>query len=188
MKHKGFTLIELLVVISIISLLSSIVLASLNNVRSKARDAARRAAMLQMRNALELYAQDHNGTYPPSSVPWSSSASGANWISGFGAPYISVLPQDPIGGLSSLPVCLPGNFRQYLYASYPPYSNYKIVAYCSPENISATDPLNDPVRGAYAWVLTSNSTLPPGFTSPTAPTNCNTSYGGGSDGNYPICW
>ncbi len=38
--RKGFTLIELLVVISIISLLSSVVLASLNSARAKARLAA----------------------------------------------------------------------------------------------------------------------------------------------------
>ncbi len=36
-RYKGFTLIELLVVISIISLLSSIVIASLNSAREKAR-------------------------------------------------------------------------------------------------------------------------------------------------------
>ena len=36
---KGFTLIELLVVISIIGLLSSIVFASVNSVRNKARSA-----------------------------------------------------------------------------------------------------------------------------------------------------
>ena len=42
MRAKGFTLIELLVVISIISLLSSVVLSSLNAAREKARIAAAR--------------------------------------------------------------------------------------------------------------------------------------------------
>jgi len=40
-KNKGFTLIELLVVVAIISLLSSIVMASLNSARKKVRDAQR---------------------------------------------------------------------------------------------------------------------------------------------------
>lgn len=41
-RHKGFTLIELLVVISIISLLSSVVLAALNSARDKAKIGAGR--------------------------------------------------------------------------------------------------------------------------------------------------
>jgi prepilin-type N-terminal cleavage/methylation domain-containing protein len=56
---KGFTLIELLVVISIIGLLSSVVLASLNSARAKAKDAAVRQSMTQFRILLE---QEYNDT------------------------------------------------------------------------------------------------------------------------------
>ncbi|OHA17548.1 MAG: hypothetical protein A2836_03550 [Candidatus Taylorbacteria bacterium RIFCSPHIGHO2_01_FULL_45_63] len=52
--QKGFTLIELLVVISIISLLTSIALASLNTARAKARDARRLSDLRQVQNALFL--------------------------------------------------------------------------------------------------------------------------------------
>lgn len=61
---KAFTLIELLVVISIISLLSSIVLASLNSARAKARDARRDSDIHNLQIAIQLY-YDTNGEYPP---------------------------------------------------------------------------------------------------------------------------
>ena len=47
-RYKGFTLIELLVVISIIGLLSSVVLSSLNTAREKARIASGQAFHTQM--------------------------------------------------------------------------------------------------------------------------------------------
>lgn len=63
MRKGGFTLIELLVVIGIISLLSSIVFASLGTARAKARDARRLVDMHNIRTALELYRSKYN-TYP----------------------------------------------------------------------------------------------------------------------------
>jgi len=60
--EKGFTLIELLVVISIIALLSSIVLSSLNSARVKARDTTRKIDLKQLETALE-FLYDKRGAY-----------------------------------------------------------------------------------------------------------------------------
>jgi len=60
---RGFTLIELLVVISIIGILSSFAIVSLNSARTKARDALRKGDMAQLRTALDLY-YDDNDQYP----------------------------------------------------------------------------------------------------------------------------
>lgn len=63
-NQKGFTIIELLVVISIIGMLSSVVLVSVNTVRARARDSFRISTLRQIQNAIEIYAVGHNGEYP----------------------------------------------------------------------------------------------------------------------------
>lgn len=62
-KNSGFTLIELLVVVSIISLLSTIVLAAIQDGRIKARNTAKNNLVMEYIKALELYRND-TGTYP----------------------------------------------------------------------------------------------------------------------------
>jgi prepilin-type N-terminal cleavage/methylation domain-containing protein len=54
MKNKGFTLIELLVVISILGFLSSIVMASLNQSRIKAREATIKQTLQSIKTQAEL--------------------------------------------------------------------------------------------------------------------------------------
>ena len=104
-KHKkGFTLIELLVVIAIIGLLSSIVLASLNNARKKARDARRLSDMRQILLALEMYYDSHN-RYPSISGDsccdgWDQGPCGDDPFIGAleNAGLMSKVPTDPSGG------------------------------------------------------------------------------------------
>lgn len=56
---------ELLVVIAIIGVLATVILASLNSARAKARDATRKMALKELQSALEMYHAD-TGTYRPS--------------------------------------------------------------------------------------------------------------------------
>lgn len=62
-RKNAFTLIELLVVISIIAVLSSIGLIVYQGVQSKARDSIRKSDLNNLATALEIYAQQHNGSY-----------------------------------------------------------------------------------------------------------------------------
>ena len=105
-SKSGFTLIELLVVIAIIGLLASVIMASLNNARAKARDARRLADLRQLQTALELYASDNNGGYPSTggSSSWHGNCStygsfgttgATGWIPNLAPSYISSLPLDP---------------------------------------------------------------------------------------------
>lgn len=84
-RAKGFTLIELLVVISIIGILASVVLASLNGARTSAQDTRRKSELNQIRTALELY---HNkyGTYAVSGSGWNGLSVG--WFNYEGGVYV----------------------------------------------------------------------------------------------------
>jgi prepilin-type N-terminal cleavage/methylation domain-containing protein len=108
-NRKGFTLIELLVVISIISLLSSVVLSSLNSARVKARDARRKSDFHQITNALSLYYNQY-GQYPPikpqtscgGTDSWASSngTCGGAWLT-TDANFYEFMPTVPVDPLNT---------------------------------------------------------------------------------------
>lgn len=105
---RGFTLIELLVVVSIISLLSSIILASVNSARAKSRDAARVSTVHSLVNAIYLATSANNGNFPSSggtgvciglntgSTCWDGSVSGNTAFTTALQPYMSQFPTDPL--------------------------------------------------------------------------------------------
>jgi len=93
---KGFTLIELLVVIAIIGILASVVLASLNNARTKSRDARRITDIKQIQLALELYFDGMGNKYPQATTSCvvDGAAYGLEALSTNN--YIPQVPRDPL--------------------------------------------------------------------------------------------
>jgi general secretion pathway protein G len=159
-KNKaGFTLIELLVVVAIIGLLSSIVLASLNGARAKARDAVRKSDLGQISIALELYYNEYGG-YPSSAGPnnsyrvTNSIGTDANFKK-----FLPSIPKDPSWGDSYY------NFS-YLYISdaynltaiTPTATKY--VLYASLENQSTTNLSNGGLDLTVQTMNVSNGGIP----------------------------
>ncbi len=129
--EKGFTLIELLVVVSIVSVLSSVVFASVASARTKARDTQRVQNLLQLEKAINAYYAD-NGTYPSTggSSNWLKESDGVftgpgGYVPNLAPKYISTLPTDPKRNIAD-------PWSGFIYTSDG--VNYKLLSYVTPES------------------------------------------------------
>ncbi|MBI2474139.1 MAG: type II secretion system protein [Candidatus Taylorbacteria bacterium] len=75
-RNKGFTLVELLVVIAIIGILSSVVFASLNSARSKARTASVQSTLRSVMPELQTCADDAGFGWTDTNTPNSTAPTG----------------------------------------------------------------------------------------------------------------
>jgi type II secretory pathway pseudopilin PulG len=85
------------VVISIISLLSSVVLTSLNDARAKARDSVRKSTLKQLQIAIEAYYAD-NGSYPGTLGYFSNLTTLHSFYTDLVPKYISMISNDMVSG------------------------------------------------------------------------------------------
>jgi len=81
-NNNGFTLIEVLVVAALISLISSIVIAEVEDSQSSARDAQRKADLNSIRSGMAIFF-DNNDRFPSSYTELKNSGTMAN------------IPEDP---------------------------------------------------------------------------------------------
>ncbi|HKW45554.1 MAG TPA: type II secretion system protein [Candidatus Eremiobacteraceae bacterium] len=94
LRRRAFTLVELMIVIAIISTLAAILIPSFLHARSESVSAACEANERQIATALEEYAVDNGGQYPPAGTINAATFGGA------GNSYLGAAPTDPADGLN----------------------------------------------------------------------------------------
>ncbi len=124
-NKEGFTLIELLVVVAIIGMLASLILASLNSARTKARDSRRLSDLKEIANLITV-----NETSPEGAIGCSGNVNNCSSVTGLEA--LSRF-KDPSGATT---VCSanPNGVCQYALSrasgsGNPTYGNWKVCSY-----------------------------------------------------------
>lgn len=105
-KHRGFSLIELVIVVVIIGIIGAIAVPRLSRGAEGASDSALAGDLAVLRNAIDLYATEHQGAYPTSAdivaqlttytdvSGTAQNTKGGNFIYG---PYIRKIPALKVG-------------------------------------------------------------------------------------------
>ena len=78
-EEAGFTLIELLIVITILGVLAAVAVPRYQNYQEDAKEKACLANLSSINSAIEMYAFDHDGTYPTAIDNLDSYFKGDDW-------------------------------------------------------------------------------------------------------------
>lgn len=106
-RKSGFSLIELVIVVVIIGIIAAIAIPRLSRGSAGAADSALSGNLAVLRNAIDLYATEHGGTYPAvatfeAQLTQYSDASGttsaSKTTSAIYGPYLRKIPPLPVGG------------------------------------------------------------------------------------------
>lgn len=76
-RRAGFSLVELVIVIVIIGVIAAIAIPRVTRATKGAGDSALSSNLAVLRNAIEMYASEHGGTYPGANKATDGSAGGA---------------------------------------------------------------------------------------------------------------
>ena len=104
--HRGFSLIELVIVVVIMGIISAIAIPRLSRGARNAGASAVKGNLATLRNAIELYAAEHDGNYPGATIALQltqySNATGGTTSATKTAtevygPYLKEIPPLPVG-------------------------------------------------------------------------------------------
>jgi general secretion pathway protein G len=106
--RSGFTLVEVLVVVVVIAILAAVVLPKFVNSGLRGREAALRAELKLMRNAVEMFKND-TGAWPASLSALTATSAPATGLDDSGTsksivashwkgPYLATINNDPVSG------------------------------------------------------------------------------------------
>jgi prepilin-type N-terminal cleavage/methylation domain-containing protein len=151
---KGFTIVELLVVLSLIGILASLLIVSLQSSKKTALDARRKADLESLKLSLEIYKSSCGGSYPATGgVPFGESLTCT--VGGTTTTIMATVPQDPQ---------YPAKFYSYVRTAT---SNYEAEAILETGEAYKVTPLGSSL---YMPTATPTPTLTPTSTSTPTPT------------------
>jgi general secretion pathway protein G len=116
--RRGFSLIELVIVVVIIGIIAAIAIPRLSRGAAGAADSALAGNLSVLRNAIDLYATEHGGTYPAVATfgdqltqytDSSGSTSTTKTATAIYGPYLRKVPTLPVGTNKNSVVVLDGS-------------------------------------------------------------------------------